>query len=324
MKFSVVIPLFNKARYVPAAVASALAQTLPAIEVLVIDDGSTDGGLQALGPWARDPRLRLVAQSNHGVSAARNLGIEMAQGDWVAFLDADDQWHPRFLEALSWAHRCCPRADLLATGFRRVTGAEAESGAPISDWSVPERLPGIEVITDLRRRWMRRAPLCASSVAIRAARLRGMGRCFAEGESYGEDLDMWFRLADYAPVATVAGDYVTVRGDLCGALSRAAGRTLPPFLARMRRQALDGTLPARHRRSALWFVAQSQVTLAREALAEGGRAEALHWLWQTDRGWRLRRWWVTLALALCMPAPIADSWQRWRLRHAERLGREAT
>ncbi len=323
MKFSVVIPLYNKARFVAGAVSSALSQTLPALEVLVVDDGSTDGGLRALGPLARDPRVRVVAQANRGVSAARNLGIEMAQGEWIALLDADDQWHPRFLEALARAHRCCPRADLLATGFRRVTGAEAEAAAPLDDWPVPDRPPGVEVITDLRRRWMQHAPLCASSVAIRAARLRGMGRGFAEGESYGEDLDMWFRLGDLSPVAAVTGDYVTVRGDLRGALSRAAGRSFPPFLVRMRQQALDGTLPARHRRSALWFVAQSQVTLAREALAEGARAEALRWLLQAGEGWRLRRWWVTLILALCMPAPVADCWQRWRLRHAERFGREA-
>ena len=98
---------------------------------------------------------------------------------------------------------------------------------------------------------------------------------------------------------------------------------MPPFLVRMREQALAGALPAQHRASALWFVGQAQTTLAREALAEGQRREALAWLTQASRGWRLRRWWVTLALALFMPSPVADRWQRWRLRGAGNLERNA-
>ena len=320
MRISVVIPLYNKARYVRGAVASALAQSLPPLEVIVIDDGSTDDGLPILSAAIRDERLRLVCQANRGVSAARNLGIALAQGDWVAFLDADDEWHPDFLAALARAHRHCPEADLLATGFRRVQDATV----PLRAWRPePEAVPeagGVEVIHDLRRRWMRRAPLCASSVAIRAERLRGMSPCFHEGESYGEDLDMWFRLADEAPVAAAGGAFASVRGGVEGALSRVVRRSMPPFLVRMRAQALAGQLPARFQASALWFVAQAQVTMAREALAEGERREALGWLLgdlRASRGWLLRRWWVTLLLALCMPSPVAGHWQRWRIRSAE-------
>ncbi len=321
MRFSVVIALFNKARFVRGAVASALDQRLAPLEVIVIDDGSTDGGLALLTPWSTDPRLRLVHQANRGVSAARNLGIALAQGDWVAFLDADDQWHPEFLAALAQAHQRCPQADLLATGFRWTRDEQV----PLAPWAVATEHSQVEVIHDLRRRWMQHAPLCASSVAVRADRLRQMSTCFHEGESYGEDLDMWFRLADEAQVAAVDGVYASVRGGLAGALSGAlsgaARRQMPPFLERMRDQALAGTLPARHRASALWFVAQAQTTLAREALAEGQRREALGWLAQASHGWRLLRWWVTVALALLMPARVADRWQRWRLRGARPLER---
>jgi hypothetical protein len=319
MKFSVVIPLFNKARFVRGAVASALDQSLSPLEVIVVDDGSTDGGLALLTAWETDPRLRLVRQANRGVSAARNLGIALAQGDWIAFLDADDQWHPAFLATLAQAHRHCPQADLLATGFRWTQDRQV----PLAPWAVPAKRGPIEVIDDLRRRWLRHSPLCTSSVAVRAARLRTMSPCFYEGESYGEDLDMWFRLADQAPVAAVDGAYTTVRGGVAGALSLGARRRMPPFLVRMREQALAGALPAQHRASALWFVGQAQTTLAREALAEGQRREALGWLTQASRGWRLRRWWVTLALALFMPSPVADRWQRWRMRGAGNLERNA-
>ena len=164
---------------------------------------------------------------------------------------------------------------------------------------------------------MRGASLCASSAAARAARLRAMSPCFFEGEHYGEDLDLWFRLADQSPVALVNLPLATVRGAVPGSLSARARRALPPFLARMREHARDGTIPARHRRSALWFVSQQQVTLARMALAAGQRGEALRWLLHARRGIIGRRWCLTLAMALLMPCGVAGRWQRWRLSSAE-------
>ncbi len=319
LRFSVVIPLYNKARFIAATVASALNQTLPALEVIVIDDGSSDGSLKSLA-GLHDERLRLVRQCNAGVSAARNRGIDLARGDWVALLDADDAYHPQFLQALARAHALCPEADMLGTRFRIV---QEPTGRPFEPWPVPKGFCEVELIEDLRLRWMRNAPLCSSSVAIRAGRLRAMQPRFIEGESWGEDLDMWFRIADQTPVALVNAPYATVRGDVPGSLTANYRRRFAPYLARMQAQALDGTLPAHHRDSALWFVAQQQVTLAREALAAGERALALSWLMQARRGAGSRRWQLTLAMALFMPVRLADRWQRWRLRNAEAYSQEA-
>lgn len=95
-RFSVVIPTYNRATSVAQTLASVFAQTLTDIEVIVVDDGSSDDTLAALAR-IDDPRLVVVAQQNAGPAAARNHGVRRARGDYVAFLDSDDRWSPRFL-----------------------------------------------------------------------------------------------------------------------------------------------------------------------------------------------------------------------------------
>src|SRR5712692_851790 len=100
---SVVIPTFNRARQVQAALKSVLAQTYREFEVIVVDDGSTDGTGEALQEiisleGSNGKQIRYFFQPNQGQSAARNQGTEEARGEWVAFLDSDDVWLPEKLE----------------------------------------------------------------------------------------------------------------------------------------------------------------------------------------------------------------------------------
>src|SRR5947209_3795753 len=97
MRVSVIIPLYNKAPYVRRTLDSVRAQTFADYEVIVVDDGSTDGGAAVVEGFG-DPRFRLIAQPNAGPGAARNRGLAEAGGEFVAFLDADDEWLPTFLE----------------------------------------------------------------------------------------------------------------------------------------------------------------------------------------------------------------------------------
>jgi glycosyltransferase involved in cell wall biosynthesis len=91
MKVSAVIPTFNRREYIRRAIDSALAQTLPVDEVVVIDDGSTDGTAEAAAAWYGSA-VRVVRQANAGPAAARRRGVLEASGDWIAFLDSDDEW----------------------------------------------------------------------------------------------------------------------------------------------------------------------------------------------------------------------------------------
>jgi len=321
MKFSLVVPLYNKAGFIEGTVRSALAQTLPFFEMIVVDDGSTDGGaarIEAIG----DPRIRVIRQQNAGVSAARNRAIAMAQGDWVAFLDADDWYHPQFLAYLARAHRLCPEADFLATGFVTVSDTREQD---LDAWLLPEAFCEVELVEDLRQRWMKAQLFFTSSVAVRTARLASMQPCFAEGESVGEDLDMWFRLNDETPVALVHAPLAAYRVGVAGSLtSEMLVDKLPPFLQRMRERAINGSMPDRHRRSALWFVAQQEITIARELLGAGRRRDALQFLMDARHVALGFRWQATMLMALFAPAQLAQRWQRWRVRSSEAFAQQGT
>jgi glycosyltransferase involved in cell wall biosynthesis len=319
MKFSIVIPLYNKAPYINDTITSVLAQTFSDFEVIVVDDGSTDGGAE-LVTFIPDPRLRLVRQANAGVSAARNLGIALAKGEWVVFLDADDWHHPRYLATLLETQARYPQADTVATDFLPVP--DTPTMWP-PRWPVLAAQPEVELITDLPRRWMSAPSLCTSAVSVRSARLREMQPCFPSGESHGEDLDLWFRLAEKTPVALVRSPLMAYRLAVEGGLTtRHPDLAMPPFLERMRARALSGAMTTAQRRSALWLVAQHELTLARQALASGGRREGFDWLVRAHRAAAGRRWWLTAAM-LFMPGHVVKNWQLWRTRRTIHAGNPA-
>src|SRR5262249_11692183 len=97
-KVSVIIPLYNQARFVKEAVDSVLSQTYGNIEVIVVDDGSTDNSKESLSIYIKQGKIRYVYQHNQDLAAARNTGLRMAQGQYVKFLDSDDFLYPEQIE----------------------------------------------------------------------------------------------------------------------------------------------------------------------------------------------------------------------------------
>jgi len=130
--FTVVVPCFNGSQFIVATLESVRAQTLADWHLVVVDDGSTDETRTIVEDLAaRDPRIVLELQLRGGVSSARNRGAALAQGEWIAFLDADDVWHPEFLERLSVflsAKQAC------TIGFARV-GFIDQDGKPTGEHS---------------------------------------------------------------------------------------------------------------------------------------------------------------------------------------------
>jgi len=195
--FSIVMPLYNKEAEVERAILSVLSQTVSDFELIVINDGSTDSGSMIVRNIS-DPRIRMIDQENAGVSAARNRGITEAKSDLIAFLDADDEWLPEFLETILRLKENFPSCSVFATNyiFREVNGKyhlPIIRGLPPHPWEgVIEDYFGVAVRSD--------PPLWTSAVAVTKTAIKSIG-LFPVGVTAGEDLLTWARLSISSDIA---------------------------------------------------------------------------------------------------------------------------
>lgn len=190
---TVVIPLYNKQDTILRALRSVLAQSLPADEIIVVDDGSTDESLSHLkGTIEGKSCVRVISQPNQGVSSARNRGLSEAKGDMVAFLDADDEWHPSFLTTLHTLSEKYPSCDVFAAGYEQVDKRGIHH--PVSINQVP--FIGVDGILfnyfDVAAH--SHPPINSSSIMVRVNAIKAIGG-FPIGIGQGEDLLTWARLA---------------------------------------------------------------------------------------------------------------------------------
>ncbi len=200
VRFSIIVPLYNKARYIEKAVNSVLGQTYKDYELIVVDDGSTDGSLdivlRLLGKEGNHQRV--VSQTNAGVSMARNKGAELAKGDYICFLDSDDWWEPTFLEGMNRLIETCPDAGLYGTGFYLIKNGKKRI-APIG-LSSGFKIGYINYCQVYAQTLC--MPITSSSVAIPREVFNNSGR-FRRGITLGEDFDLWIRIALKYPVALI-------------------------------------------------------------------------------------------------------------------------
>lgn len=194
---SVVIPTYNRVAFLAEAVHTVLAQTCADLELIVVDDGSTDHTAQMVEGVA-DPRVNLLALRHSGSPArARNAGIERARGRYIAFLDSDNLWDPSKLEDQLAALAARPECRWCHTGQRCID----ELGAPHAWWPMPLVASEGWIAEPLLRRSM---GVNGSSVLVSGALLREVGG-FDETFVWGEDYDLWVRLALRSPIACVSG-----------------------------------------------------------------------------------------------------------------------
>jgi glycosyltransferase involved in cell wall biosynthesis len=186
---SVVIPTFNREHCVRQSLDSVLAQTFKDFEVIVVDDGSTDGTVEVLKSYG--DKIRLIGQSNAGAGAARNTGIRAAQGKYVAFLDSDDQWRPEKLEVQmgfikKYGAKVC---------YSRCVADNGESLADIEDVAATLKEPGVYQVADPVEFCSRaRCHPYLQSMVLERELFNGAG-LFDPGLPMGEDTLWIFRLS---------------------------------------------------------------------------------------------------------------------------------
>lgn len=196
MNFTVVIPLYNKEAHIARAIDSVLSQTVDKFELVVIDDGSTDAG-PGIVKRNKDRRLRYVRQENLGESAARNAGIDVASGELIAFLDADDAWAPDFLATILRLVGEYPFAGLYCTAYKVQDAPDVITypeylGIPPAPWEgiVPNYLYSATGPS----------PACSSACAVWKKVLLEVNG-FPSGVKSGADLATWLAIAMRYPVA---------------------------------------------------------------------------------------------------------------------------
>ena len=193
---SVVIPVFDNEAYIDDAIASARAQTLHDIEIIVIDDGSTDGSRAIADRHAAaDQRVRVVSQANQGVARARNTGLRLARAAWVALLDGDDLALPERLERQLAFLADHPAVAVVGTWGWRIGTHSQELG-------VFDVGPRDEAHFHELRAQDATIYLLASSVVLSKAAALAVGG-FRDGLYGAEDVDLWTRLADDHVVTVV-------------------------------------------------------------------------------------------------------------------------
>ncbi len=277
MDISVIVPVYNRAGLIVRALTSVFAQSRLPQEVIVVDDGSTDG----TGEHVREhfPKVRYVRQPNRGVSSARNHGIAEARSEWLAFLDSDDAWLPDKLELQQRAlaaypsYRLCHSNEIWMRRGRFVNRKKrhTKSGGHI---------------------FLRCLPLCVispSSVVVHRSVIDAVGM-FDESLPACEDYDLWLRICAVYPVLYLEQPLIIKYGGHADQLSQRY-----PAMDRFRIRALEkilrtGTLSDSERRAAL------SVLLEKIRIYLAGAQKRQRWL-EVDEYRHKQAYYAALAMA---------------------------
>lgn len=190
---SVIIPLYNKQKYITRVLDSVFAQTYNDYQVIVVDDGSTDNGPEIVKRYT-DPRLKLIRQENFGPGAARNKGVAQSSSQFVAFLDADDEWMPIFLETCVKALQGNPDCDLAASTYylgaqgKDITNIFRHHGMTEGPW---------QLNADISDHQLQHAIyiLNSSSAVFKRSVIEKYGGFYSKNHcQYGEDFYLWIEV----------------------------------------------------------------------------------------------------------------------------------
>ena len=192
IRISVVIPAYNIGKYIRRALDSVLGQSRGADEIIVVDDGSTDGTGEVVKKYGS--AVRYIYQDNAGASVARNTGIRAARFEWIAFLDGDDEWVGDYLDRQRGLLSRNRELVWTTANFYRCLCDENRRGPSVDPGQVAKVLAGKEYFDDYFGLSTPQGFTCTDTMVVRKDVLEKAGM-FREGQLIANDLDMWWRIA---------------------------------------------------------------------------------------------------------------------------------
>jgi glycosyltransferase involved in cell wall biosynthesis len=280
-KFSVIIPLLNKAPSISRAIDSVLHQTIQNFEIIVIDGGSHDNGPQIVNGF-HDPRIHFIIQNGKGVSNARNEAVNTASCDYIAFLDADDEWMPKHLEIILRLIEKFPEAGMYTTAYKRRTlsGKTRWDGYKF----IPDP-PWEGLIPDyFKSGAFGCSPVWTSVVVIPKKIFYTVGG-FPEGYWWGEDADLFGKIALKFPVAFSWEIGAIYHTDDLNRLSNRAPPLEEPFMKTARAALFNGEVPSDLIESLNEYIAKKEIFLAEYNVHAGNLKNAQIILKKCDTKW---------------------------------------
>lgn len=274
MKISVVIPLYNKAQHIKRAVDSIKGQTIQANEIIIVDDGSTDGSGDIVKSF-NNPMIKVIWQENRGPTTARNTGIEEASNELIGFLDADDEWLPDFLETILTLKTNFPDCGAYATSTYTVR-PNGKIYYPDLSFVPPE--PWIGIIPNIFTLLQHGLAFNSSSIVMYKAAIIEVGG-FPVWYFTG-DIDAWIRIAIKYPIAFSSKRKVVYHQD-------SKNRTAPthpklveyPVIRSIQNMIGEGHIARGElRREALEYIAQKQLTVGIENIMAGDSYQGIEFL----------------------------------------------
>ena len=280
---SAIVPIYNGERFLAQALDSALAQTWPELEIIVVDDGSTDASAAIADAYAAShPQVRVIHQANQGLCHARNTALAAAQGEYFALLDADDIWLPHHLSDCVAVLECRPEVALVHADIERIDVDGASLGRNDRLWGRIGDDPFLAL-------YLRHEHVCCPTAVFRRAAIERVGNFDPQFNRLGcEDRDLWLRMADVAQVVFINDLHARYRlhgGNMSGNFSRmlkARIMLVDKFSATLRGQALrrralaaahcnlgDELMDAARRRAAFAAYARAFMLLPEQTAVRG-------------------------------------------------------
>lgn len=203
--FSIVLPVYNKEKSIFSTVTSILNQTFQDYELIIINDGSTDNTEKVL-KQIKSEKINYIYSENNGVSSARNLGIENAQYDWIAFIDGDDLWDKNYLEVIQRYIAEFPEYSIFSTAIKyNENGNEY-----YPKYSINLKNKEFLIIENFFKASLGDPILSSSSTVVKSNLIKSVGG-FPIGIKMGEDLDTWCRISEKSSIVFINKALVTYR-----------------------------------------------------------------------------------------------------------------